>query len=80
MAYPVLDMEATGKRIRELRTARNISIPELRDRMQLESVQAIYKWERGASAPNLDNLILLSKYFETTIEDILVISDEPSNQ
>ena len=80
MAYPVLDMEATGKRIRELRKARNISIPELRDRMQLESVQAIYKWERGASSPSLDNLILLSKYFETTIEDILVISDEPSNQ
>lgn len=80
MAYPVLDMEATGKRIRELRKARIISIPELRDRMQLESVQAIYKWERGASAPSLDNLILLSKYFETTIEDILVISDEPSNQ
>ena len=80
MAYPVLDMEATGKRIRELRKARNISIPELRDRMQLESVQVIYKWERGASVPSLDNLILLSKILETPIESILVIHDEKADQ
>ena len=43
MRYPVLDMQATGKRIRELRQMHKISIQTLRENMQLESVQAIYK-------------------------------------
>lgn len=76
MRYPVLDMQATGRRIRELRQMHKISIQTLRESMQLESVQAIYKWERGASVPSLDNLILLSKIFETPIESILVIHDD----
>lgn len=76
MRYPVLDMQATGRRIRELRQEHRISIQTLRERMQLESVQAIYKWERGASVPSLDNLILLSKILETPIESILVIHDD----
>lgn len=76
MRYPVLDMQATGKRIRELRQMHKISIQTLRENMQLESVQAIYKWERGASVPSLDNLILLSKILETPIESILVIHDD----
>lgn len=76
MRYPVLDMQATGRRIRELRQMHKISIQTLRESMQLESVQAIYKWERGASVPSLDNMILLSKIFETPIESILVIHDD----
>ena len=76
MRYPVLDMQATGSRIRELRQMHKISIQTLRENMQLESVQAIYKWERGASVPRLDNLILLSKILETPIESILVIHDD----
>lgn len=76
MRYPVLDMQATGRRIRELRQMHKISIQTLRESMQLESVQAIYRWERGASVPSLDNLILLSKIFETPIESILVIHDD----
>ena len=80
MRYPVLDMQATGRRIHELRQKHKISIQSLRESMQLESVQAIYKWERGASVPRLDNLILLSKILETPIESILVIHDEKTDQ
>ena len=76
MRYPVLDMQATGRRIRELRHMHKISIQTLRENMQLESVQAIYKWERGASVPRLDNLILLNKILETPKESILVIHDD----
>ena len=80
MSYPILNMKATGRRIRKLREEHNISILELRNLLQLESVQAIYKWERGASAPSLDNLILLSRIFEVSIEAILVVEDEPTVQ
>lgn len=39
--------------------------------MGLESVQAIYKWQRGDSLPTVDNLYALSALFQTSVDDIL---------
>ncbi|MED9969431.1 MAG: XRE family transcriptional regulator, partial [Ruminococcus sp.] len=36
--------------------------------------QAIYKWQRGAALPTVDNLVVLSAVFNTNINNILVIS------
>ncbi len=40
--------------------------------MGFESQQAVYKWQRGESLPNVDNLYALSRLFGTTRDDILV--------
>ena len=55
MEYPVLDMKATGARIKELRTDHNLKVREVAEFMGLESEQAVYKWQRGESLPTVDN-------------------------
>ena len=72
MNYPVINTVATGKRIRELRKKNNLKIEDICEFMGFESVQAIYKWQRGETMPSVDNLFALSKLFGITIEDILV--------
>lgn len=72
MIIKVLDHEATGKRIKELRSQHNMKVEELASLMGLESVQAIYKWQRSESMPTLDNLVILAGLFGTTIDDIVV--------
>ena len=70
--YPAIDLVATGHRIRKLRKERGLSIQQVRDALQISSVQAVYKWERGENLPNIDNLYALSRLFEVPIEQILV--------
>ena len=71
MKYPVLDARATGARIRELRRANHLKVSEVARFMGFESVQAVYKWQRGESLPTIDNLYALSELFGTPVDSIL---------
>lgn len=73
MNYPVIDLAATGLNIKRLREAKGASVRELAHFLGLSDVQPIYKWQRGVNLPNIDNLLALSKYLDTPIEQILVI-------
>lgn len=70
--YPIIDMAATGNRIRELRKEHHIKVDDIVSFMGFESQQAVYKWQRGESLPSVDNLYALSRLFGTTMDDILV--------
>ncbi len=84
MKFPVLDAKATGERIKELRMACHLTVEKVAEFMGFESVQAVYKWQRGDSLPTLDNTYALAALFGTTVDDILRGSlelerdDEPS--
>lgn len=69
--FPVLDAVATGERIKELRKQKKLTVEKVREFMELESTQAIYKWQRGESLPSIDNLYALSSLFETSVDNIL---------
>ncbi len=69
-----IDLIGTGKRIADLRREKDLSIKELQYALGFNTPQAIFKWQRGDSLPTIDNLIVLAEIFETTIDDIIVIS------
>ncbi|MBQ8802738.1 MAG: helix-turn-helix transcriptional regulator [Tyzzerella sp.] len=69
---PEYSLSATGLRIRALRKARNISVEQIRQYMNFESAQAIYKWEGGKCFPQADNLLALAHLFEVSPLDIMV--------
>ena len=70
--FPVIDLEATGRRIKELRKEKHYSVEQVSEYMGFESVQAVYKWQSGKSLPTLDNMFALSRLFDTPIENILI--------
>lgn len=72
MNYPVIDVKATGQNIRRLREEKGISVRELSQFLGLSDVQAVYKWQRGETLPSIDNLLALSRYLDTPIQEILV--------
>jgi transcriptional regulator with XRE-family HTH domain len=76
--YPVLDPQATGQRIKEIRMRKHISVNEICEYMGFENPQAVYKWQRGESLPTVDNLFALSRLFETSMETILCTREEAS--
>ena len=71
-AYPVIDLVATGDNIRRLRLERGLTVRDLQSYFGFEEPQAIYKWQRGASLPTVDNLNALGNLLEVPIEQIIV--------
>lgn len=57
-------------RIQHLRKTKGISQEELADKIGV-SRQAVSKWESEQSIPDIDKVILLSEYFETTTDFLL---------
>ena len=67
-----------ANRIQHLRKAKGISQEELADKIGV-SRQAVSKWESEQSVPDIEKIILLSEYFETTT-DFLLKGIEPAQE
>ena len=75
-AYPVINLIKTGKNIENLRKKANMTVKDLQMHFGFESPQAIYKWQWGQCLPTIDNLVVLAKLFNITIDKILIVSDK----
>ncbi len=76
MIIPIIDLEATGRRLKALCMYKGISVEHLRVALGLESVQSCYKWFAGKNLPSIDNLIILSQLFGVPINDLIVVENQ----
>ena len=72
---PVIDVAATGRNIARIRQAAGLTVKDLQTVFGFSTPQAIYKWQRGAAMPTVDNLVILAAVFGVTIDEILVCRD-----
>ena len=78
----VIDIEKTSLKLKEIRVKKNIQVSDLQKEFKFENPQAIYLWENPEkkTLPSLDNLVRLAKFYNTSIDELLVIkviSDKP---
>lgn len=59
-----------GNKIKELREAKKMTQKELAEFLNV-TPQAVSKWERNKSYPDLDTLVKLSQYFQISTDKIL---------
>ena len=69
---PVLDLDATGAKIKTLMKQRGISPRQLQLILNFPYVQTIYNWFAGKNMPTLDNLVVLAKVLGVAMDDIIV--------
>lgn len=74
-SFPVIQGEKTGKRLRDTRKKNGIKVSTVCDYMGGISEQAVYKWERGACLPTIDNLLALAHLYHVRMEDLLVYEE-----
>ena len=65
------------ERLHQLRRQRGLSQENLAEVIGVTR-QAVQKWESGASRPDMDNLVALSRYFETTLDYLITGEEAPS--
>ena len=69
----MLDLQAIGNNIRDLRTKHGYSQDKLADLLGV-SHQAISRWELGLAAPTIDNLAELRDLFDVDFELLLCLN------
>ena len=74
-SFPVIQIEKTGERLRNMRKENGIRVAAVCEYMGGISEQAVYKWERGACLPTIDNLLALSHLYHVQMEDLLVYEE-----
>ncbi|MBQ8374218.1 MAG: helix-turn-helix transcriptional regulator [Clostridia bacterium] len=67
-------METFKERLKDLRTERTISQKQLGEIVGM-SKMAISHWESGHSEPSIAQLILLSNYFEVSVDYLVGKTD-----
>lgn len=63
-------MEKTKSKIRELRISKNLTQQQLADELHVTK-QAISKWEKGKSIPDITSIELLSSFFGVSVDYLI---------
>lgn len=74
--YLSVKQKETGENIRRLMKSNGYTVKDVQEVMGFENPQAVYKWLSGKSLPNLENLLILSKLLNISIENILVLDED----
>ena len=74
--YLSVKQKETGENIRRLLKTNGYMVKDVQEVMGFENPQAVYKWISGKSLPNLENLLILSKLLNTSVENILVLDED----
>ena len=69
---PSIDLEATARRIDELRVQNHLTVRDLQDVFGFSTPQAVYGWIRAKSVPSVDNLVVLASILHTTLDDLII--------
>ena len=69
-----MNNKAIGQYIQLLRKQSGMSQKNLAERLSV-SYQAVSKWDRGESLPDLPTIVLLAELFEVTVDDLIVDPD-----
>ena len=72
MPLPVIDPVETGLNIKKLMKSKGIAVKDLTEMFFFSNETAVYKWLRGATIPNVENLLALSTLFGVSMNEILV--------
>lgn len=67
-----------GEKITLLRGQNKMSQGDLAEKLEV-SRQSVSKWETGASVPELDKLIMMSKLFNVTLDELVGADFIPEN-
>ena len=70
--YFSIDMEETGKMLKQYINKSDYTVKEIQHYLYLSCPQPIYRWLKGRILPSVEHLFMLSKLFKVHMEDLLV--------
>lgn len=77
-SLPVIDVQATSKRLKDIREEKGIAVADIQQMMGIQNPQSIYTWENPNRKylPCLENLIALAKIYGVSLDDLIVLKKD----
>jgi transcriptional regulator with XRE-family HTH domain len=69
--FPTTNVKKTGANLRRIMNKCGITAKDVKEYLNLASVQSVYYWWNGTNMPTIDNLYALSQLLRTPIDEIL---------
>ena len=69
--FPTINLKETGINLRRIMDKRGITPKDIKEYLNLTSVQSVYNWCSGINMPTIDNLYALSQWFGIPIDAIV---------
>lgn len=69
---PVLDLAATGIKIKTVMKQKGVTPRQLQIILDFPYVQTVYNWFAGKNMPTIDNLVVLSQILGVQVDDLIV--------
>ena len=80
--FPTINLRETGVNLHRIMDKRGITPKDIKEFLNLGSIQTVYNWCNGLNMPTVDNLYALSQLLRVSIDKIIcgnrkVIAPEP---
>ncbi len=80
MPIRVINCQATCANLKKLIEEKGLTPNDIRDILNLKSVQSVYKWYatangKGSSVPSVDNVIILAHVIGVSLDEIYVTNE-----
>lgn len=68
---PTINLRETGVNLRRIMDKRGITPKDIKEYLNLGSIQTVYNWCNGLNLPTVDNLYALSQLLQVPIDEIV---------
>ena len=72
----VIDIEKTGKHLKELCRQNGITVTDIQKALYLKCPQSIYRWFNGETLPTVDHFIVLAYMMNLPVEELIVLKED----
>ena len=69
--FPTINLRETGINLHRIMDKRGISPKDIKEFLNLGSIQTVYNWFNGLNMPTVDNLYALSQFLHVPIDEIV---------
>ena len=70
-AFPTINLKETGINLRRIMDKRGITPKDIKEFLNIGSIQTVYNWCNGLNMPTVDNLYALSQFLQVPIDEIV---------
>ena len=68
---PTINLRETGVNLHRIMDKRGITPKNIKEFLNLGSIQTVYNWCNGLNMPTVDNLYALSQFLQVPIDEII---------
>ena len=69
--FPTINLRETGINLQRIMDKRGFTPKDIKEFLNLGSIQTVYNWCNGLNMPTVDNLYALSQLLQVSIDEII---------